>query len=65
MPRPLAHYANPNAIAGRAGLFPSRYQSDKVDLHGHLVRCGNRRLGAALLPPETGDTPACSASRPD
>jgi transposase len=46
---PIAHYANPNAITGRAGLFPSRYQSDQVDVNGRLVRCGNRRLRAALL----------------
>ena len=47
---PIAHYANPNAITGRAGLYPSRYQSDQVDLpNGPLVRCANRRLRAALL----------------
>lgn len=46
---PIAHYANPNAITGRAGLFPSRYQSDTVDVSGRMVRCGNRRLRAALL----------------
>jgi hypothetical protein len=42
-------YANPNALTGRAGLFPSRYQSDRVDVRGKLVRCANRRLRAALL----------------
>jgi transposase len=46
---PIAHYANPNAITGRAGLFPSRYQSDSVDVSGRMVRCANRRLRAALL----------------
>lgn len=46
---PIAHYANPNALTGRAGLFPSRYQSDTKDVRGRLVRCGNRRLRAALL----------------
>jgi transposase len=46
---PIAHYANPNALTGRAGLFPSRYQSDEVDRRGRLVRCGNRKLRAALL----------------
>ena len=47
---PITHYANPNAITGRAGLFPARYQSDRVDLpNGPLVRCANRRLRAALL----------------
>jgi transposase len=46
---PIEHYANPNALTGRAGLFPSRYQSDSVDLSGHLVRSANRRLRAALM----------------
>jgi len=46
---PIAHYANPNALTGRAGLFPSRYQSDRVDVKGRMVRCANRRLRAALL----------------
>src|SRR5262245_5442556 len=35
---PIGHYANSRAITGRAGLFPSRYQSDRVDLNdGPLV----------------------------
>jgi len=47
---PIAHYAHARAITGRSGLFPSRYQSDQVDLsNGSLVRCANRRLRAALL----------------
>jgi hypothetical protein len=46
---PIAHYANANAITGRAGLFPSRYQSDGVDRQGGLVRCANRTLRAAIL----------------
>ncbi len=46
---PIALYANPNAISGRAGLFPSRYQSDRVDLRGAMVRAANRRLRAAML----------------
>ena len=47
---PIAHYGNPNAITGRAGLFPSRYQSDTVDLaDGRLARRANRRLRAALM----------------
>jgi len=47
---PIAHYANPNAITGRAGVYPSRYQSDQTDLpNGRLVRCANRRLRTALL----------------
>ncbi len=46
---PITLYANPSAITGRAGLFPSRYQSDSVDVRGNMVRCANRRLRAALL----------------
>jgi transposase len=48
---PIEHYASPRAINGRAGLFPSRYQSDEVDhTDGSLVRQCNRKLrGAAML----------------
>ena len=46
---PIANYANAKAITGRAGLFPSRYQSDRVDRAGPLVRRANRRLRAAVL----------------
>ena len=46
---PIAHYAHARAITGRAGLFPSRYQSDAVDVQGALVRCANRTLRAAIL----------------
>jgi hypothetical protein len=46
---PIANYANAKAITGRAGLFPSRYQSDRVDRTGPLVRRANRRLRAAVL----------------
>jgi transposase len=47
---PIHHYANAKRITGRAGLFPSRYQSDQVDhADGPLVRCANRRLRAAIL----------------
>ena len=43
-------YANANHLTGRAGLCPSRYQSDQVDCaNGPLRRHGNRRLRAALL----------------
>ncbi len=39
---PISHYAHARAITGRAGLYPSRYQSDQVDLcDGALVRCAN------------------------
>jgi len=48
---PIQHYASARAINGRAGLFPSRYQSDEVDhADGSLVRQCNRKLrGAAML----------------
>ena len=47
---PIENYANPRAITGRAGLFPSRYQSDRVDrANGPLVRRGNRALRAVIL----------------
>jgi transposase len=47
---PIENYANPRAITGRAGLFPARYQSDRVDrANGPLVRRCNRALRAAIL----------------
>jgi transposase len=47
---PIEHYANAKSITGRAGLRPSRYQSDNVDnADGPLVRNGNRSLRAAIL----------------
>jgi hypothetical protein len=47
---PIENYANPKAITGRAGLFPARYQSDRVDRpNGRLVRRANRALRAAIL----------------
>jgi transposase len=47
---PIGRYANPKTITGRAGLFPSRYQSDDLDLaDGPLVRCANRGLRFAIL----------------
>ena len=47
---PIDLYLNPNAITGRAGLMPSRYQSDQVDLsNGPLRRRGNRRLRGVLM----------------
>jgi transposase len=47
---PMEHYANPKSITGRAGLRPSRYQSDQVDkANGPLVRNCNRALRAAIL----------------
>ncbi len=48
---PIEHYASARALNGRAGLYPSRYQSDEVDrAGGALVRQCNRKLrGAAML----------------
>ena len=46
---PIANYANARCITGRAGLFPSRYQSDQVDVAGGLARRANRRLRAAIM----------------
>lgn len=43
----ISHYANANAIAGRSGLYPSRYQSDQTDNAASMVRTSNRRLRAA------------------
>ena len=47
---PIPLYLNANAITGRAGLMPTRYQSDQVDCaNGPLRRRGNRRLRAVLM----------------
>ena len=47
---PITNYANSRCITGRAGIRPSRHQSDQVDLpNGPLVRCANRKLRAAIL----------------
>lgn len=47
---PITHYANANAITGRAGLYPSRYQSDETDhANGRIVKMANRRLRGALM----------------
>ena len=46
---PIEHYAHDRAIRGRAGLFPSRYQSDKVDRAGNLSRFRNAKLRSAWL----------------
>lgn len=48
---PIEHYASARALNGRAGLYPSRYQSDALDrADGPLVRQSNRKLrGAAML----------------
>jgi transposase len=47
---PIEHYAHAKAISGRAGLFPSRYQSDEVDrADGPLARFRNARLRRAWM----------------
>jgi transposase len=47
---PMSNYAHARSITGRAGLFPSRYQSDRIDrADGPLVRRANRSLRAAIL----------------
>jgi len=47
---PIEHYASARAINGRAGLYPSRYQSDEVDNpDGKLVRQANRKLRSAAM----------------
>lgn len=47
---PITNYPNAKAITGRAGLFPSRYQSANVDsASGHIIRCSNRRLRTILM----------------
>jgi len=47
---PIEHYAHAKAVSGRAGLFPSRYQSDEVDrADGPLARFRNARLRAAWM----------------
>ena len=47
---PITNYANDQAITGRAGIYPSRYQSDKVDrCDGPLVRRANRTLRGVIM----------------
>ncbi|MEL7337032.1 MAG: transposase, partial [Planctomycetota bacterium] len=46
---PIEHYASVAALNGRAGLYPSRYQSDEVDRSGTMAKNWNRRLRAACL----------------
>lgn len=46
----IENYPNARAVSGRAGLYPSRYQSDKVDrADGPLARSANKRLRAAWM----------------
>jgi transposase len=47
---PIEHYPNSRAIVGRAGLYPSRYQSDQVDhCDGRLIKFANRDLRSAIM----------------
>jgi transposase len=47
---PIEHYPHDGAITGRAGLFPSRSQSDQVDhADGPLVRQANHALRYIIL----------------
>ena len=46
---PIENYASAKAVSGRAGLFPSRYQSDQVDRGGKLSRFRNARLRRAWM----------------
>ena len=46
---PLEHDANANAMSGRCGLYPGRYQSDQVDKKGKRIRSANKRLLAVTL----------------
>ena len=55
---PMWRYANANAITGRAGLYPSRHQSDQTDNdNGPIIRQANRRLRCALM--RIADNLAC------
>jgi transposase len=47
---PMENYPTANNITGRAGLAPSRYQSDRVDCaNGPLRRHGHRRIRFVLM----------------
>lgn len=47
---PIGHYASSRSITRRAGLVPSRAQSDRVDhQNGPLIRQANRSLRQAIL----------------
>ena len=47
---PITIYASDQAITGRAGIYPSRYQSDRVDrCDGPLVRCANRKPRGVIM----------------
>jgi len=44
----IQNYASAKAVCGRAGLFPSHYQSDEVDRTGKLTRFRNAKLRSPL-----------------
>jgi transposase len=46
---PITNSPSDNAITGRAGLYPSRYQSDQVDQTGPLVSRANHALRYVIL----------------
>jgi transposase len=47
---PIQHYPTGRAITGRAGLYPSRAQSDEVDhCNGALIRCANHDLRRTIM----------------
>lgn len=47
---PIDRYPTARSISGRAGLYPSRYQSDQVDRpDGALIRLANRDLRNAIM----------------
>jgi transposase len=47
---PIERYTKGRAITGRAGLYPSRYQSDQVDRRdGALIRHANHDLRRAIM----------------
>lgn len=47
---PITHYITPSHLNGRAGLFPSRYQSDETDCaDGPMVGGRNARLRDAVM----------------
>ncbi|HUT35491.1 MAG TPA: transposase [Planctomycetota bacterium] len=47
---PIEHYLHPTKITGRAGIYPSRYQSNETDLaDGPLVGQRNARLRDAIF----------------
>jgi transposase len=46
---PIANSPGDQAITGRAGIYPARYQSDRVDRTGPLVTRANRTLRYVIL----------------